>query len=192
MKKEISAGCIIFLLLFVTSCSSIKTFKGISDLHGAVYDVKNRPVSGCVIIVDGKERTMTDTGGKFTVSGLKSGSYTLETKSPESESFKEEIEFLNETQFILITVIDNETLFDLTEAELEKKNYLKAQEYITRLVAIDKNNANTIMYTAVVRYLENNSIAALGILQEAEKQGITDAWMKRFKEQLEEENEKNL
>jgi hypothetical protein len=47
------------------------------------------------------------------------------------------------------------------------------------------------MYLAVIRYSEGNANAALRILTDAKNRGISDPWMKAFKDMLEENNEEN-
>ncbi len=190
MKKK---KCALILLtpvvLIFASCVGLKTFKGTGDLHGSVYDVRNRPVAGCIILVEGKEKTLTDTNGRFVVSGLKSGSYTIETRCEYCESYSGDIKFLNETQYAVIRVVDNETLYELIEKALGKKDYEKADAYITRLIKSDAGNVNAIMYMALTRYLEGNKIAALEILNDAQDRGISDVWLESFKEKMEVEHE---
>ncbi|MBP7478907.1 MAG: hypothetical protein KA785_00525 [Spirochaetaceae bacterium] len=189
MMKRFYRGVI--LLLLFTSCAGTKTFNGRADLHGAVYDVKSRPVPNCVILLDGKEKALTDINGRFVLYGLQSAAYTIEACSSYCERYNGEIQFLNETQYILITVVDNETLYDLVEDALEKKDYDLADKTIKRLFAVNKNNPNAIMYLAVIRYREKNNRASLRVLLDAEKRGISDVWMKSFIKKMEEENEKN-
>lgn len=189
MKKLRYMG--ILCILICTSCSSMKTFKGTSDLHGGVYDVKNRPVADCIILVDGKEKARTDVNGRFVLYGLKSGTYAVETQSNMCEKFTGDISFLNETQYALITVVDKDTLYELIEKHLQKNEIEEAEKQIFRLLEIDLNNPNAIMYLALIRCKENNGEAALRVLQDAEKRGISDVWMKSFAEKMEEEREKD-
>ena len=180
----------ILCILICTSCSTMKTFKGTSDLHGSVYDVKNRPVANCIILVDGKEKTRTDSNGRFVLYELKSGTYAVETQSNICEKFSSEIAFLNETQYALITVVDKDTLCELIEKNLQNNEIEEAGKQAVRLLEIDPTNPNAIMYIALIRYKEKNIEAALRVLQDAEKRGISDEWMKAFLEKLEVEIEK--
>jgi len=189
MIKRVYAG--LFLLLVFTYCTIMKTFKNTADLHGAVYDVKNRPVPGCTILLNGNEKAITDVNGRFILYGLKSGVYDIETNSSYCEKYTAELKFLNETQYVLISLVDNETLYDFVEEALGKKEYGKADKIIERLFTINKNNSNAIMYLAVIRYSEGNANAALRILTDAKNRGISDPWMKAFKDMLEENNEEN-
>lgn len=188
MRKVIITG---LLLMIFMSCTSVRPFKGTADLHGAVYDVKNRPVAGCTILIEGNEKALTDTNGRFVLYGLKSGVYEIETKSLISEAYRGQIEFLNETQYVLITVIDVDTLCESAEKYIDAMNVEKAEEAIYRILAVNGNNSNAVMYLAVLRYKEKNYDAALRVLRDAEKRGVSDKWMKTFNEKLEAEREKN-
>lgn len=182
---------VFFILVLLTSCTSMKTFKGTADLHGSVYDVKNRPVAGCTILVDGNEKTITDTNGRFVLYGLRSGTYTIETKSLYCEPYTGTIQFLNETQYILITVVDNETLYESVEKQFTQSDLSKAEEEIFRLLRINPDNPNAVMYLAVLRYKEEDKAASLRVLLDAERRGISDIWMQSFIKKMEEENENN-
>ncbi len=188
MKRVVVSG---ILLVVLISCAGMKTFKGTADLHGSVFDVKNRPVANCTIFINEKEKALTDSNGRFILYGLKSGVYQIEAQSSYTETYTGEIQFLNETQYALITVVDADTLYESIETAFEKSDYSKAEEEITRLLTINKTNPNAVMYMAVLRYKEKNSEAALRILRDAESRGISDIWMKKFIEKLEAEDEKN-
>jgi|GEM_PF-3381657 len=187
MMKRFFTGVV--LLLLFTSCAGTKTFKGRADLHGAVYDAKSRPVPNCVILLDGKEKALTDINGRFVLYGLQSAAYTIEACSSYCERYTGEVQFLNETQYILIKVVDNETLYESVEKQFSQSDLSKAEEEIFRLLRINPDNPNAVMYLAVLRYKEEDKAASLRILLDAERRGISDIWMQSFIKKMEEENE---
>lgn len=189
MKRIVFSGCI--LIAIITSCTGMKTFNGNSDLNGAVYDCKNRPVSGCIILLDGVEKTISDTNGRFRIPNMNCGTYSIETKSSYCEGYKGNIQFLNETQYLLITVVDSESLYELLEESITVMNIEKAEKQVYRLLAINKNDSNAIMYLAVLRYREENYDAALRLLRDAQRRGINDIWIGSLAEKIEEKNGKS-
>lgn len=67
----------VFLLLF--ALSSVVAFAQTNTIRGTVVDETNQPLAGATVTVKGTQKsTGTDTNGKFLLSGLPSGSVTLQ------------------------------------------------------------------------------------------------------------------
>lgn len=182
MKRK---SIFVFLLaLLLYSCTSTKTFKGSADLHGSVYDVKQRPVANCLIIIDGKEKAKTDSNGRFVVYNLPSGSYEIKTKSSYCESYSNTIQFLNETQYIVISLIDAETIYQLVEDNLEINNVEEAKMNALRLLDINDSDTSALLYLALIYYKQEDFPKAFQILEEANEKKISDMWMDLLKEKV--------
>lgn len=168
----------------IISCATVKPFKGISDLHGYVYDFYEKPVGGCEIYIDSEHRATTDSYGRFVVKNLKYGSYRLETKVLDYEAYSGDVLFVDQTHIVFIKILDIESIYSAIEDALIQKEYTKTDELIFRALKTNPQDINALMYLAVLRFYEGNIENALYALNATKEYNIYDESMLEFEKLL--------
>src|ERR1700732_4860343 len=84
LKKLIAAIAVVFLF---TSLSLAQTGSGSASIEGTILDPTSKPVSNAAVVVRNEasaaeNKTATDTQGKFSVTDLPVGNYTVDVAAP--------------------------------------------------------------------------------------------------------------
>lgn len=159
---------IIFILIiifqFLSCASSPKQNKTI--LNGIIYNADNEPVSGAKIYIDQEQQCISDIYGHFYISGLKlNHSYNLSIIKEEYEKADITFDYLNESQVIYVKITSFQQLLNYAEKEIKRKNYSKAEEYLSRANTIYENNYSFLYLKAINHYSKSEFEPAITILE---------------------------
>jgi tetratricopeptide (TPR) repeat protein len=171
------------LLLFVSlffSCKTAEFGHKVIDVNGMIYDFSNRPVPAFSVTLDEKYSIDTDINGRFTLSKIPLGTYTITAKKPGYETYLEEIDIKDFGQIVYIRVPSQSDLLDLADQALANNNLDLAEDYARRAYNIDSNNIEMLFYYATITFRKGEYDNAVGYLVLAQSLGSQDEYVVKF------------
>lgn len=152
MKKigKLISACGLSAVILM-SCASIKRSDGTRGiLQGMMYDYDNRPICGYIVSVDGKQKTVSDINGRFTISGISYGPHLLSGYGREFGSYSEDIEFNDKTQIVYIRIPSDESLFVALDAQIDDMDFIGAHTTLAQISEEGKKHKKYELYDAIV------------------------------------------
>ena len=177
--------CILLYMVFLAACLSVscKTaelgFK-VMDINGMIYDFSNRPVPFYEISIGGRHKSTTDINGRFTLSKVPAGIYTITGYKKGFETCSEEVIIKDQGQIIYIRIPSQNQLLDMVDETLTANNYDLAGELAERAYQIDKNNIEMLFYYATIKFRQHEYDRAITFLETAKKFGSRDLYIDKF------------
>lgn len=176
-----------FLLFF--SCKTAEFGHKVIDVNGMIYDFSNRPVPNFLITLDEKYSISTDINGRFTLTKVPAGTYTLIAKKPGYEIYTDKVDIKDRGQIVYIRIPSQSDLLDLTDNALSNSNFNEAEEYIKRAYLVDADNVEMLFYYATVMFKQGEYDNAVYFLQTAQNLGSKDEYIAKFLAILKELND---
>lgn len=156
--------------LFFLSCTSVP-FSGKTDVHGMVYDFENEPIEGYSFYLEDKLVAITDVTGRFSITDLSAGTYTITGLSDDYENYTEVFTLFDKKQILYIRTPSMIQLLDLADQALAENNLIDTKNYIDRIFLQWPNNISTSFYRAVLHLRNDEITEALVLLHDLEKNG---------------------
>jgi thioredoxin-like negative regulator of GroEL len=190
MKYHLHVVLLLPALLFL-SCKTAEFGFKVIDVNGMIYDFSNRPVPACSIALGSKYKSTTDINGRFTLSKIPVGNYTITGQKKGFEPYVDELSIKDKGQIIYIRIPSQIQLLDLADQALTKNDLEAAREMAERAYQIDNNNIETLFYCATVQFRLNAFDTAAAFLEAAKNLGSKDIYIDQFLSLLKEsQNEK--
>ena len=185
---------ITFLFLFALTSISCKTaelgFK-VVDINGMIYDFSNRPVAFCEISLGRWYKSTSDINGRFTLSKVPLGKYSLSGYKNGYERYSDEVIVKQKGQIIYIRLPSQNQLLNLVDEALSANNFAIAEEMAERAYKINENNIESLFYYAVVKFRQRQYAKAMDFLETARKLGSRDIYVEKFISNLKEYQDEN-
>ncbi len=143
-------GLVAVLVVFVGCATERSAGFFFEELHGIVRDDRGEPLAGVRIYIGPLHQAVSDSHGRFTFSQLPPGEHTVIARSPGHEDAVTNLQFMNRTQLIQITLV---SLTELTEQALSALylGYLeRAGEVLRRMEYVDPTDARTVLVAEVL------------------------------------------
>ena len=176
---------LIFAALSVISCRTTEFGFKVFDINGMVYDFSNRPVVYCDISLGRRGlKSSSDINGRFSVSRIPLGKYTLTVYKDGFEKYSEDVFIRGTGQIIYVRIPSQNQLLNLADEALTANNFNLAEEMVERAYQIDPNNIEMLFYFATIKFRQQDYKAALGFLETAKNLGSKDLYIDKFITQL--------
>ena len=182
MKDRSIIVCfIIFLINFIMiSCQSLSYDQKTIDVNGMVYDFSNRPVFNCEIIIGDNYRTSTDINGRFTLSRIPIGDYTISGHKKGFESYFDLISVKERGQIVYLRIPSQNQLLIILDESLSLNELSIAAEIAERAYKIDSNNLEMLFYYAILKFKQKEYEEAIDYLEKAITLGFKDYYVYKF------------
>jgi len=172
-------------IVFMSACQTGKFNTKTVDVNGMIYDFTNRPVAYCLITMNEHFTNNlfigdTDINGRFTLSKIPFGTYTISGYKSGYEMYQETVTIMDRGQIIYIRIPSQNQLLNLVDEALTAMNFEAAEEYIQRAYQIDKNNIEMLFYYATIKFRQNDYEEAIRYLTTAKELGSRDVYIDRF------------
>jgi tetratricopeptide (TPR) repeat protein len=190
-KKNIFLSSIIFIALLFFSCKTAEFGFKTADINGMVYDFSNRPVFNYEVRLGKRYFGSTDINGRFTLSNVPLGSYTISGSKTGFENYNGEIIIKDKGQIIYIRIPSQGQLLALADEALTANNFALAEELAERAYLIDKNNVEMLFYYAAASFRQNNYKKAVSFLEDAVNLGSKDYYVQKFLSAIKEMQNEN-
>lgn len=168
------------LIISFTSCKTAEFGFKIIDINGMVYDFSNRPVAFYDISLGGKYKGSTDINGRFTISKIPVGTYSITGSKTGYENYNENIIAKDRGQIIYIRVPSQNQLLGLVDEALSANNFLLAEEMAERAHQINKNNIEALFYYSIIKFRQKEYDKAADFLETAVNMGSKDIYIDKF------------
>jgi len=183
---------IITVALMAISCKTAEFgFKAI-DVHGMVYDFSNSPVANCEISLGKGHTSSTDINGRFSLSKVPLGTYTITGNKKSFENYISEVIVKDPGQIIYIRIPSQNQLLNRADEALSSNNLAAAEEMVERAYQIDQNNIEMLFYYAAVKFRQYEYGQALSLLESARDLGSKDVYINKFLTALKEAQNAHL
>lgn len=153
---KIKVVILIITNFLFTACVSVKGFKGKTDLYGMVCSLENFPIEGCLISLNGHKCFVTNSNGLFIIHNVGSGEIIIKGEKKGWETFEIKENFVDRNKLFCMQIRSLNQVLEQVEKELEKDNYIKAQELLQISEKENEENKRVIIYKAIVSYKLNN------------------------------------
>jgi hypothetical protein len=154
------------------------------NLNGMVYDFENKPIAGYELTI-GKSNVSSDITGRFALQNISLGKYDIYGKKEGYETYLGVIAVQDNKQIVYIRVPSQAQLLDLADKALMENKLDVADNYITRANSTGVVSTESALYSAVVHFRKNDLIGAQNILDGLISTGVTDLYVRKFREDLE-------
>ena len=171
---------IILISLFSGSCKTAELGFKVIDINGMVYDFSNRPVTNYEIALGRRYKGSTDINGRFTISRVPIGNYTITGQKNGFENYIDKITIKEKGQIIYIRIPSQNQLLNMVDEALTANNFYLAEEMAERAYQIDKNNIETLFYCATVAFRQSDYKKAFSLLENAKNLGSKDLYIEKF------------
>ena len=176
----------VFVSLMLLSCKTTGFgFKGV-DVNGMIYDFSNRPVPFCDVYLGRWRRSSSDINGRFVISKVPAGTYTITGNRKGFEEYSGEVTVREKGQIIYIRLPSQNQLLNLVDEALCANNLAMAEEMAERAFQIDPNNIEMLFYYAAVKFRQRDYKKAMEFVDSAKTLGSRDQYIERFTSQLKE------
>jgi len=190
--KKMQCILFIFIVFSAISCKTAEFGYKVFDINGMIYDFSNRPVASCEISLGIKGLTGTsDINGRFTITRVPLGNYTLTVNKDGYEKYSEEFFIKQREEVIYIRLPSQNQLLDLLDEALVANNFLLAEEMAERAWQIDPNNMEALFYYATVKYRRRDYSGALDFLEAARDLGPKEPYIDKFLTRVKEMTDAN-
>jgi len=190
-KKCIFLPFKIFIALLFLSCKTAEFGFKTADINGMVYDFSNRPVFNYEVTLGKRYFGSTDINGRFTLSNVPLGSYTIKGSKTGFENYNGEIAIKDKGQIIYIRIPSQNQLLALADEALSANNFALAEELAERAYQIDRNNVEMLFYYAAVSFRQNNFEKTISFLEDAINLGSKDYYVQKFLSAIKEMRNEN-
>jgi hypothetical protein len=183
--------CVLALLVFTlalltASCKTAEFGFEVVDVNGMIYDFANRPVAYCDVSLGRWHKSSTDINGRFTITKVPLGKYTITGHKKGYEHYSDEVIIRDKGQIIYIRLPSQNQLLSLLDEALTANNLSIAEEMAERAFHIDPNNQETLLYYAAVKFRQKDYQKAISFLETAKNLGSKDSYVDKFLTQLKE------
>ena len=180
-KRIIVLSVIIFsLTLFAVSCKTAELGFKVIDINGMVYDFSNRPVANYEVALGRKYKSSTDINGRFTLSKVPMGNYTITGHKSGFENYLDEVTIKEKGQIIYIRIPSQNQLLNMVDEALTVNDFILAEEAAERAYQIDSNNIEMLFYCAAVAFRQRDYKKAFSFLENAKNFGSKDLYIEKF------------
>ena len=177
-NKRVILAC--FSALLAVSCKTALFGYKVVDINGMIYDFSNRPIPYCDISLGEKYNSITDINGRFTVSKVPLGKYTIIGSKKGFETYVGEIFINDNKQIIYIRIPSQSQLLEKVEGALTDNDFTVAEEILERAYRIDQNNIEVLFYYATVAFRQHEYDRAIAFLETAKRLGSKDIYVDKF------------
>ena len=184
MKRFMILSIAFAFLMF--SCKTAEFGFKVINVNGMVYDFTNRPVANCEISLGKRYKSSTDINGRFSISGVPYGSYTITGHKKFLEHYSDEVTIKDKGQIIYIRMPSQNQLLGMADEALSANNMVMAQEMLERAYSIDQNNIEMLFYYAALKFRQREYGPAMRLLESARNLGSKDIYIEKFLTKLRE------
>lgn len=151
MNNYFSIRLLLLISLFlIISCASVKRPDGTNGiLQGMIYDYENKPVCGFHVSIDGKQKTVTDINGRFTIPDVLFGTHAIEGNGTEYSPWSENIDFNDKTQVLYIRVPSTLWLFAKLDGDLTESDFKEAKKTLSQFSASETQSPRYTLYSNI-------------------------------------------
>jgi len=186
---------VISFTVILISCITTGFGSKIVDINGMIYDFSNRLVNNCSISMGKKYSGSTDINGRFSLSKVPFGKYTITVSKKGYETYEDEIEIINKNQIVYIRIPSQKQLLELVDEALTGNDLSTAEKLLERAYLIDQKNIEMLFYYATVKFRRQDYERAIFFLETAKRLGSRDIYIEKFLDILKEaqnDNKPNL
>jgi hypothetical protein len=162
------------------SCKTVEFGHTVIDVNGMIYDFTNRPVPNYTIHLGDKYSSITDINGRFFISRVPAGAYSIKGEGAGYESYQGDILINDREQIVYLRVPSFSQLLDLADNALSKNQLSEAESYVWRADHIGELTTELLFYMAVIKFRQKDYAAAIDHLKTAIKLGSTDIYVEKF------------
>jgi tetratricopeptide (TPR) repeat protein len=166
--------------LISASCKTAEFGFKVIDINGMVYDFSNRPVPNYEVALGRKYKSSTDINGRFTLSRVPIGNYTITGHKSGFEDYSDEVIIKEKGQIIYIRIPSQNQLLNMIDEALTGNNFILAEEMAERAYQIDNNNIEMLFYCAAAAFRQHNYRKAFSYLEAAKNLGSKDLYIEKF------------
>lgn len=155
------------MFISMISCQSGKPIKRLSNdgfMYAMIYDHENVPVSGVTVYINSSRKAESDIHGRIILESIKKGRYAIKLTKKGYEELVEVFQY-EPMNVLYFKMINTRQLTVLAEYAIDNGDYIEAQEYINRALAIEPLRQDILFLKSINYYLQGNYTNALEILE---------------------------
>jgi hypothetical protein len=168
------------IINYFYSCKTAEFGFLVIDLNGMVYDFDNKPVQNYKITIGKKYSSVTDINGRFLISKIPAGHYSLKGEKNEYETYEGDILINDRRQIVYIRVPNYNQLLGLVDTALTDNHIENAEIYAQRANAVGGLKTELLFYLAIIKFRQKDNNGAIEFLRTAVNTGSSDIYINQF------------
>lgn len=126
------------------------------NLYGMVYSKSAEPVVDAEIVLNEKQKTVSDYNGRFILNSVTPGLNKVSVKKEGFEIYESEVTIRSKTDVLYISILSKDDLQDMVKIAMKEKKWTEAAEFLDRLLSVDPENPVSLYYKALYYCLQDN------------------------------------
>ncbi len=164
---------ILILISVLTGCASAPKNFFPANLAGIIFDNYNNPVTGALVTVNSDKEYTSDIDGRFIIPDLDSGKYHVSITKAGFETIETDIDFFDPKQVMYLKMSSLSFLKSAIEADIKKRDYVKAQQQLDRAFKIAEADPVLIYLAAVCSFYQGKYIDSQTYLNRLRESGYS-------------------